>query len=117
MTKREFTMLDMYVQPGYLIRRAHQVATDAFSAATSDLDLTPVQFSALVAIKDNPDIDATRVSVIIAFDRTTIGHVLGRLEKRKLYHAQRRHCRQTDQASAAHLEGRGDDPRSIAARS
>jgi MarR family transcriptional regulator, lower aerobic nicotinate degradation pathway regulator len=84
MTKREFTMLDMYVQPGYLIRRAHQVATAAFSAATSDLDLTPVQFSALVAIKDNPDIDATRVSVIIAFDRTTIGHVLGRLEKRKL---------------------------------
>jgi DNA-binding MarR family transcriptional regulator len=74
----------MYAQPGYLIRRAHQTASAAFTAATSDMDLTPVQFSAMVAIKTNPDIDATRVSEMIAFDRTTIGLVLGRLERKKL---------------------------------
>jgi DNA-binding MarR family transcriptional regulator len=81
---RGFGIANMYVQPGYLIRRAHQAATAAFAAATADLDLTPVQFSALVAIKDNPEIDATRVSEMISFDRTTIGHVLGRLERKKL---------------------------------
>lgn len=84
MKQHEFKIADMYVQPGYLIRRAHQAATAAFSAATADLDLTPVQFSSLIAIKNNPDIDATRVSEMISFDRTTIGHVLERLENKKL---------------------------------
>ena len=84
MKRKELKISDMYAQPGYLIRRAHQAATAAFSAATADLDLTPVQFSALLAIKDNPDIDATRVSEMISFDRTTIGHVLERLERKKL---------------------------------
>jgi MarR family transcriptional regulator, lower aerobic nicotinate degradation pathway regulator len=84
MKRRELNLADMYLQPGYLIRRAHQTATAAFAVATADLDLTAVQFSALIAIKDNPDVDATRVSEMIAFDRTTIGHVLGRLEEKKL---------------------------------
>lgn len=74
----------MYAQPGFLIRRAHQTATAAFSSATSDLDLTAVQFSALLAIREKPNIDATRVSEMIAFDRTTIGHVLTRLERKQL---------------------------------
>lgn len=77
-------LADMYEQPGYLIRRTHQTATAAFASATKDLDLTAVQFSALVAIKDHPEIDATRVSDVISFDRTTIGHVLGRLEQKGL---------------------------------
>ena len=84
MKKQGIELSEMYSQPGYLIRRAHQAATAAFAAATSDLDLTPVQFSALIAIKDNPDIDATRVSEIISLDRTTIGHVLARLETKQL---------------------------------
>ena len=84
MKRREIELFDIYAQPGYLIRRAHQTATAAFAAATSDLDLTAVQFSALLAIKDYPDIDATRVSEMISFDRTTIGHVLARLEAKQL---------------------------------
>ena len=43
-----------------------------------------MQFSALLAIKDYPDIDATRVSEMISFDRTTIGHVMARLEAKQL---------------------------------
>jgi MarR family transcriptional regulator, lower aerobic nicotinate degradation pathway regulator len=84
MKKHGIELSEIYAQPGYLIRRAHQTVTAAFAAVTSDLDLTPVQFSALIAIKDNPDIDATRVSEIISFDRTTIGHVLARLETKRL---------------------------------
>ena len=84
MKRRELRMTDMRAQPGYLIRRAHQTATAAFAAATADLDITPLQFSALMAVKDNPYTDATSVSEMIYFDRTTVGHVLGRLEKKGL---------------------------------
>jgi DNA-binding MarR family transcriptional regulator len=74
----------MYVQPGYLFRRAHQLATAAFNAVTRDDDITPVQMASLVSIKDNAGIDATRLSDMIRFDRTTIGHVIGRLEQKGL---------------------------------
>lgn len=84
MKPRNLKVADIYAQPGYLIRRAYQLASAAFSSATADLDLTSVQFSALIAIKCNPDTDATRVSEMISFDRTTIGLVLERLEQKKL---------------------------------
>lgn len=73
---------DMYVQPGYLFRRMHQRATAAFSSVNPDLNLTPVQFAALLTIRDNPGIDATRLAECIRFDRTTIGHVVGRLDQK-----------------------------------
>ncbi len=75
---------DMYVQPGYLFRRMHQRATSAFGAVNSDRNVTPVQFAALLTVRDNPGIDATRLAESIRFDRTTIGHVIGRLEQKKL---------------------------------
>ena len=40
----------------------------------------PVQFAALFAIGTHPGVDATRLSTMIAFDRSTIGDVLERLE-------------------------------------
>lgn len=73
---------DIYSQPGHLIRRAHQIATAIFAEETRDFDLTAVQFAALLAVRDYPGIDATRLSELIYFDRSTIGNVLGRLEKR-----------------------------------
>jgi MarR family transcriptional regulator, lower aerobic nicotinate degradation pathway regulator len=65
--------------PGHLIRRAHQVSTAYFSEECGS-DLTAVQYAALVAIGAHPSIDATRLSEIIFFDRSTIGDVLDRLE-------------------------------------
>lgn len=75
---------DIYRQPGHLLRRAHQWATAAFMIETRTIDTTPVQYSALIVIKDFPGIDATRVSELIFYDRTTIGHVIGRLETKGL---------------------------------
>jgi DNA-binding MarR family transcriptional regulator len=75
---------DIYLQPGFLIRRAHQMATAVFMEENKVLGLTPVQFGALVAIREVPGTDATRVSDVIFFDRATIGNVLERLEKRGL---------------------------------
>jgi DNA-binding MarR family transcriptional regulator len=75
---------DLHSKPGHLIRRAQQIAVAIFMDECEAYDLTPVQYAALVAIRENPGIDATRLSALIAFDRSTLGSVLERLEARKL---------------------------------
>jgi len=75
---------DLHSKPGHLIRRAQQIAVAIFMEECAEFDLTPVQYAAMVAIRENPGTDATRLSSLIAFDRSTLGSVLERLEARKL---------------------------------
>jgi MarR family transcriptional regulator, lower aerobic nicotinate degradation pathway regulator len=70
--------------PGHLIRRLHQISFALFLDQAKAFGITPVQYAALVAIGSHPGIDQTALCNIIAFDRTTIGGVVGRLEKKKL---------------------------------
>jgi len=42
-----------------------------------------VQYAALIAIHTHPGIDATRLSAVIAFDRSTLGNVIERLETKR----------------------------------
>jgi DNA-binding MarR family transcriptional regulator len=74
------TMDAVYGAPGYLFRRMQQIAVSIFFEECRAYDLTPVQFAALVAIRTHPGIDATRLSAVIAFDRSTLGNVIERLE-------------------------------------
>ena len=67
--------------PGHLIRRVHQ-ASMKYYAEECGADLTAVQYAALVAIGSHPGIDATKLSEIIYFDRSTIGDVLYRIESK-----------------------------------
>jgi DNA-binding MarR family transcriptional regulator len=78
------TMDAVYAKPGYLFRRMQQIAVAIFVEECKACDLTPVQYAALVAIQTHPGIDATRLSAVIAFDRSTLGNVIERLET-KLY--------------------------------
>ncbi|MBP0494570.1 MarR family winged helix-turn-helix transcriptional regulator [Pararoseomonas indoligenes] len=73
-------MQEIYGMPGHLIRRAHQISGALFAEEVGEHDLTSVQFSALFAIRAYPGVDATRLSALIAFDRSTLGGVLERLE-------------------------------------
>jgi DNA-binding MarR family transcriptional regulator len=74
-------MMDaVYTKPGYLFRRMQQIAVSIFVEECRAHDLTPVQFAALVAIHTHPGIDATRLSAVIAFDRSTLGNVIERME-------------------------------------
>ena len=73
-------MSDLDWMPGHLIRRLHQISTAIFAEECAKAGLTSVQFAALTAIRENPDVDATRLSSLIAFDRSTLGNVLERLE-------------------------------------
>jgi DNA-binding MarR family transcriptional regulator len=70
----------VYTKPGYLFRRMQQIAVAIFAEECRAYDLTPVQYAALVAIRTHPGIDATRLSAVIAFDRSTLGSVIERLE-------------------------------------
>jgi DNA-binding MarR family transcriptional regulator len=74
------TMDAVYTAPGYLFRRMQQIAVAIFVEECKAFDLTPVQYAALVAIQTHPGIDATRLSAVIAFDRSTLGNVIERLE-------------------------------------
>ena len=74
------TMDAVYAKPGYLFRRMQQIAVAIFVEECGAYDLTPVQYAALVAIHTHPGIDATRLSAVIAFDRSTLGNVIERLE-------------------------------------
>ena len=75
---------DLYTHPGHLIRRVHQIAVALFMEECGESGITPVQYACLRALKANPRVDATRLSALIAFDRSTIGNVLERLERKGL---------------------------------
>jgi DNA-binding MarR family transcriptional regulator len=66
-------------QPGYLIRRLHQIAVALFSRRVSHLDLTPVQYAALVTVSGYPNIDQQAAASRIGVDRTTMNEVAKRL--------------------------------------
>ena len=74
------TMDAVYAAPGYLFRRMQQIAVSIFMEECKAFDLTPVQYAALIAIHTHPGIDATRLSAVIAFDRSPLGSVIERLQ-------------------------------------
>lgn len=75
-------MLPIYQMPGHLIRRVHQISSALFAEECATFGLTSVQYAALMALRAYPNADATRLSALIAFDRSTIGDVLDRLESK-----------------------------------
>ncbi|UGY19228.1 MarR family winged helix-turn-helix transcriptional regulator [Bradyrhizobium septentrionale] len=77
------TMDAVYTAPGYLFRRMQQIAVALFIEECKAFDLTPVQYAALVTISTHPGIDATRLSAVIAFDRSTLGNVIERLQAKE----------------------------------
>lgn len=71
-------------RPGHLIRRLQQISFALFMDQARKFEITPVQYAAIFAISNHPGIDQTALCNIIAFDRSTIGDVVTRLEKKKL---------------------------------
>lgn len=78
--------MEIYNMAGHLIRRLNQISTSVFQdrMKAGGVDLTPVQFGALNAIRTNPGIDQARLAGLIAYDRATIGGVVDRLEAKGL---------------------------------
>lgn len=73
-------------KPGFFARRFQQIAVAVFHAevGAAGFDLTPVQYSALTALRAHPGVDQATLAGLIAFDRTTMGGVVERLAQRGL---------------------------------
>src|ERR1700730_1360426 len=99
------TMDAVYTAPGYLFRRMQQIAVSIFMEECRAFDLTPVQYAALVAIRTHPGIDATRLSAVIAFDRSTLGSVIERLEAKD--YVERKPAREDKRVKLLHLTRTG----------
>ena len=91
--------------PGHLIRRLHQISFALFLDQAKAFGVTPVQYAALVAIRTHPGIDATRLSAVIAFDRSTLGNVIERLEAKA--HIARRPAREDKRVKLLYLTRSG----------
>lgn len=78
--------MDIHTMPGHLIRRLNQISVAMFMdrMAQAGLNMTPVQYAALSAIRDNPGIDQATVAGLVAYDRATLGKVIDRLDSRGL---------------------------------
>jgi DNA-binding MarR family transcriptional regulator len=75
---------DVYDAPGHLIRRSQQISVAIFFEEFDRYDVTPIQYAALIAIRDHPGIDQKTLADQVAIDRSTIGTVLRTLDERGL---------------------------------
>jgi DNA-binding MarR family transcriptional regulator len=74
----------LYLRPGFLLRRAHQISAAVFDNACAALGLTQAQYGALVVLATEPLIDQTRLARALGFDKVTVLRVLRGLEERGL---------------------------------
>jgi DNA-binding MarR family transcriptional regulator len=79
-------MSDLETMPGHLIRRLQQISVARFAARMTEagLDLTSVQYAALLTLSDHPGLDQQTLAGMIAYDRVTIGGVIDRLVQKRL---------------------------------
>jgi len=71
-------------QIGFLLRRAHQYASEVFQAKIGARNLTPQQFSVLVTLLERREIAQTRLGELVAMDPATVLGVVQRLAQRGL---------------------------------
>lgn len=75
-------------RPGFLLRKAHQVAVAIFTEEARHLSLTPPQHNVLSAVARFPGCSQSEISRAVGYDRATIGAVLVGLEARHLVRRQ-----------------------------
>lgn len=76
--------LALYSYPGHLIRRCNQIVVGMFLEDTKRFRVTPIQFAILNAVDACPGTEQVTLAGLVAIDRSTIGNVVYRLEKRGL---------------------------------
>lgn len=75
--------IDVYDEPGHLIRRAQQIAVSMFHS-TMQNGVTPIQYCVLRVLQDHPGIDQVTLAKLCALDTSTAADLAVRLEERGL---------------------------------
>lgn len=71
-------------QVGHLLRRAHQRHTAIFQETIGEIQLTPLQFAALVKLRDPGGVSQNHLGRLTAMDAATMQGVIRRLLARGL---------------------------------
>lgn len=71
--------VDLYDQPGHLIRRAQQIAVARFHD-TLGREVTPVQYALLRMVQECPGLDQVTLAQRVALDTSTTADIAVRLE-------------------------------------
>src|SRR5260370_1805656 len=72
---------ELWSRPGFLVRRLHQISVAIFLEEMADLEITPVQYGALMIVAAEPGIDQSALAAELGVDRANAGDVLARLSK------------------------------------
>jgi DNA-binding MarR family transcriptional regulator len=72
---------DLRRRPGFMIRRAHQIAVSVFLEETGELGITNRQYGILFVVKQQPGLDQISVAKLLGLDRSTTGMVVAKLEQ------------------------------------
>lgn len=71
----------LYARPGFMLRRAHQIATSIFLQASAPLGATTTQYGVLTVLQCQPGIDQITLARRLGLDRSTAGSVVSTLER------------------------------------
>lgn len=82
--ERDERLDSIYRRPGFMLRRAHQIAVGIFADECGEFELTTTQHGVLTALQTFPALDQISLGRLLGLDRSTIGTVVMRLEERGL---------------------------------
>ena len=71
--------IELYDEPGHLIRRAQQIAVSRFHEVHGR-HVTPIQYAILRTLHETPGIDQVTLAQLIALDTSTTADIAARLE-------------------------------------
>ncbi len=74
-------LMDLYDQPGHLIRRAQQIAVSMFHEVMGSR-VTPTQYAVLRMLQEAPGIDQLTLAGLVALDTSTTADMCVRLESK-----------------------------------
>jgi DNA-binding MarR family transcriptional regulator len=78
-------LLDLlYLRPGFLLRRAHQLSVGLFEEGCRELSLTPPQYGVLTIVEHAGGCDQATVARALGFDRVTTLRIVRGLQTRGL---------------------------------
>ena len=73
------SLTELYRRPGFLIRRAHQIAVSLFLEETAEFGITTTQYGAMVVLRAMPQLDQVSLSRLVGIDRSTTALVVSKL--------------------------------------
>lgn len=74
----------LYLRPGFLLRRAHQLSVGLFEEGCRELGLTPPQYGVLTIVAHAGGCDQVTVARALGFDRVTTLRIVRGLQARGL---------------------------------